>query len=450
DSSGDAIHVVENETVTRDQYIILDSGDFTHMFEVTGVSLDSSSSASVDLRDVFSGTTTKIIAGTDNIETTYIDGQTYYLQNVTSTGFRMTWGGGSTYNNTGTWTTVFPVIKGKNGEKYAFFPAYNNATVAVAANSKLQLPTGSVVFTVASNAWVVNATNNEDGTSSYVNTAITGLNTTAAGSSASIRVGKSANSGVYYNFSVVSGVNASSSLLYVNVGGSSAVPETQPGIILLEEKDADSNYNSVIVTATTETSGSNAVAIANAPEFTDAHEASDTLGSDSNKYQYVDRYGTFVDRNTKDQDIVKIYYPDEQVTMDFFVLAEGASVSTGSSTGAKTVEKQTVFPIKTALAKLDSEVTSADKATKNLILVGGPCVNTLVKDLSTAGKFSYSCDAWPARNFGVLQVVDDAFASGKSALVVAGTRAEDTRLVTGKLLAYDTAALSGTLKEFTA
>ncbi|MFH0837123.1 MAG: hypothetical protein V1870_03260, partial [Candidatus Aenigmatarchaeota archaeon] len=76
DSSGDAILVVENATASRDQYIILDSGDFTHMFEVTSVGLDGSTSSSVDLRDVFSGTTTKIVAGTDNIETTYIDGQT--------------------------------------------------------------------------------------------------------------------------------------------------------------------------------------------------------------------------------------------------------------------------------------------------------------------------------------------------------------------------------------
>ncbi|MBI5332617.1 MAG: S-layer protein [Candidatus Aenigmarchaeota archaeon] len=457
DSSGDAIHVVENETITRDQYIILDSGDFTHMFEVTGISLDGSSSASVDMRDVFSGATTKIVAGTDNVETAYIDGQPYYLQNVSSTSFKLTWGAGSNYNSTGTRTTVFPVIKGKNGEKYAFFTSYNNATVAVANNSILQLPTGSVVFTLGTvnatgGAWTVNATTNEDGTSSYVDSAITNfyVNETGVLYTKAIRVGKSASSGVYYNLSVVSGIGNSSSVLYVNVGGSSVASESQPGVILVEEKDADSNYNAVIFTATTETSGSNNVAIVAAPEFTDANMASDTLGSDSNKYQYVDRYGAFVERNTKDQDTVKVYYPDEQVTMDFYVLAEGASVSTGSSTGATTVEKQTVFPIKTALAKLDSEITSADKATKNLILVGGPCVNTLVKDLNTAGKFPYSCEAWPGRNFGLLQVVDDAFASGKTALVVAGTRAEDTRLVTGKLQAYDTAALSGTSQEFTA
>jgi len=458
DSSGDAIHVVEGEPIARDQYIILDSGDFTHMFEVTGVSLDGSSSSSIDLRDVFSGATTKITLGTDNNETAYIDGQSYNFMNISSTSFNVTWGAGSAISNAGTWKTVFPVMKGKNGEKIAFFTPFNNATVAIINNTRLQLPTGSIAFTTGTvnatgGSWTVNATANEDGTNSYVNSAITDFyinDTTVAGKTWSIRVGKSSSSGVFYNLSLISGVANTSSLIYINVGGSSAGAEGQPGVILVEEKDADSNYNSILVTATTEVSGSNNVAIASAPEFTDGNMASDTLGSDSNKNQYVDRFGVFVDRNTKDQDTVSLYYPDEQVTMDFYVLADGASVSTGSGSSTKSVDKQTVYPIKTALAKLDSEVTSADKATKHLILVGGPCVNTLVSDLTTAGKFSYSCTSWPGRNFGLLQVVDDAFASGKTALVVAGTRAGDTRLVSGKLQAYDTAGLTGTSQEFTA
>ena len=83
-----------------------------------------------------------------------------------------------------------------------------------------------------------------------------------------------------------------------------------------------------------------------------------------------------------------------------------------------------------------------------MILVGGPCVNTLVADLAAGSKFPYSCTGWPGRNFGLIQVVDDAFASGKAALVVAGTRAEDTRTAASKLQMYDTASLSGTSKEF--
>jgi len=60
--------------------------------------------------------------------------------------------------------------------------------------------------------------------------------------------------------------------------------------------------------------------------------------------------------------------------------------------------------------------------------MGGPCINTLVAELATAGKFPYTCANWPGRNFGRIQLISDAFATGKTALVIAGTRAEDTDL----------------------
>ncbi|MEK6909982.1 MAG: hypothetical protein AABW61_02805, partial [Candidatus Aenigmatarchaeota archaeon] len=59
-------------------------------------------------------------------------------------------------------------------------------------------------------------------------------------------------------------------------------------------------------------------------------------------------------------------------------------------------------------------------------------------DLKTAGKFAYGCADWPASNMGIVEVVDGAFATGKSAVVVAGTRAEDTRLASSVLQNYAT------------
>lgn len=97
-----------------------------------------------------------------------------------------------------------------------------------------------------------------------------------------------------------------------------------------------------------------------------------------------------------------------------------------------------VVAVTTAVAKLDSEVTTADNTGKHLVLVGGPCVNTLVAVLKTAGKFAYGCADWPARNFAVIEAIDGAFATGKQVVVVAGTRAEDTRLASSVLQAYAT------------
>ncbi len=117
-------------------------------------------------------------------------------------------------------------------------------------------------------------------------------------------------------------------------------------------------------------------------------------------------------------------------------LVQFGKIGAAATTTGGTVKE--VVAVTTAVAKLDSEVTSADKTGKSLVLVGGPCKNSLVADLKTAGKFAYGCSDWPAKNVGIIQVVDDAFATGKSAVVVAGTRAEDTRLAASVLQAYAT------------
>ncbi len=108
------------------------------------------------------------------------------------------------------------------------------------------------------------------------------------------------------------------------------------------------------------------------------------------------------------------------------------------------------IPITSAIAKLDTEM-SALKTAKHVILVGGPCINDLVAELATAGTFGYTCDSWPGRDFGLIEAIDDGFATGKVALVVAGTRAADTRVATSALQLYDTklADLTGASVEVT-
>ena len=108
-----------------------------------------------------------------------------------------------------------------------------------------------------------------------------------------------------------------------------------------------------------------------------------------------------------------------------------------------------VVPITTAVAKLDSdpEIASA-KTNKHLVLVGGSCVNALVQELVDAGMIdsTYTCtpelgEAWTA-DTGYIMVVDDAFATGKYVVVVAGTLGTDTRVASQVLQQWET-KLSG-------
>lgn len=109
--------------------------------------------------------------------------------------------------------------------------------------------------------------------------------------------------------------------------------------------------------------------------------------------------------------------------------------TTGTTTAAGTYN--VYAPIKTAVAVMDTQVTDAHKA-HNLVLVGGPCVNSLVADLAARGLFPYTCTSWPGSNFARIQVIDNPFNfSTVKAVVVAGTTAADTRTGATVLQQYD-------------
>ncbi len=82
-----------------------------------------------------------------------------------------------------------------------------------------------------------------------------------------------------------------------------------------------------------------------------------------------------------------------------------------------------------------SEVSSPEDY--NLILVGGPCANTLVEEL-----FDYTCDGWSfEEGEAVVKLVDNG---EKVALLVAGTSADDTRRASKAIASYTDYEFSGT------
>lgn len=436
DNSNNSIVVVEGQPVPKDAYFVTTAGEFSHMFRVTGISADGSSSASADLADQFSGTTSKLNLGTGNDEAKVIDGQTFYVVANSTHLSNVTWGGNAGFNNTGYFTTVFPTLKGRRGEKLAFFKP--NATVTGLTNgSRIDLPTGAINFTFANSPVndyrMVNITAvaKEDGTASALASAVNNFNITSASATVNVTLGRTATGGLIYAIRFPNNYTASISV----VGSSAGVGLSAPGVLVVEEKDDNSDQYSFLTAASSETSGSNNVAIPGAPDFT-ATEDSAALGSESSVTDYVDLYGVYARRATSGQDIITFYYPDDQVTSNVFVLAKEAAVTQTSGGSGSSVKSAT--PVKTALGKLDSEVTSADKSTKHLILVGGPAVNTLVAELATAGKTRDT--AWyrsQGAGTALVDLVENAFTSGRSALVVAGHSAADTRSATSRIQNYD-------------
>jgi hypothetical protein len=99
------------------------------------------------------------------------------------------------------------------------------------------------------------------------------------------------------------------------------------------------------------------------------------------------------------------------------------------------------IPLTSALARLDDELTTADK-NKNLIAVGGSCVNSVSAD---ALELTFpTCGAAAAEAFGIsegegaITVVASPYKTGKYIVLVAGYDVANTRAAASALQMFDT------------
>jgi len=145
-------------------------------------------------------------------------------------------------------------------------------------------------------------------------------------------------------------------------------------------------------------------------------------GTTQNKY--MDEYGSYVTYDSTAPGAFSLSYPSTQALA---IVGVGKSPAAGSATAGGTVTTEQVLEITADVVYVDDE-PGIPKTSRDLVLMGGPCINTLVADLATSGKFPYTCANWPGRDFGRVELIEDAFASGYTALVIAGTHAEQTDL----------------------
>jgi hypothetical protein len=167
------------------------------------------------------------------------------------------------------------------------------------------------------------------------------------------------------------------------------------------------------------------------------------IGSSDNYEGYTSYGAKFREETVSDgPDKVKITYPDDQLEFAVYGTSGDVTFSETGTTAGETVKKAVAVTM--PIARLDSEIGQTEKSTKHLVLVGGPCANSVVAELASAGKVD-TCDAWSlASGEGLIKLVEDAFVSGKSALIVAGTDAADTRAAAAVLQNYGAYTLTGT------
>jgi hypothetical protein len=129
-------------------------------------------------------------------------------------------------------------------------------------------------------------------------------------------------------------------------------------------------------------------------------------------------------------DRFKIKVPAKFGSNDFQVKVTIGSSGTTTTTSSGAIKQ--LVPITGSITKLDTEVGAAEKA-KNLVLVGGPAVNRLTAEAMGLSYPSYGAASGIAENTALIKIVDNAFTTGKAAVIVAGYEAENTRLATSVL-----------------
>lgn len=147
-------------------------------------------------------------------------------------------------------------------------------------------------------------------------------------------------------------------------------------------------------------------------------------------------YGTYVERDTN-ADTNSVYLPGNRPA--YARVAVGSAPVFSETSGSTDVD--VAVKVTAPVAKLASEVDTA-ALTGDLILVGGPCVNSLVKTLLDADwNVTDSCASWGdnVAGTGIIKEVADAFSSGQKALIVAGTTAADTRSLAAQVMTGTTA-----------
>ena len=424
---GQNITVFEMESAAKNDYIVAgneENGRLVKVYQILNQSQSGAATGSgdkVEFQDAFSSdiyTTTitgegagTVVIGGKTYTVTYYDARTG-VSNVTLN-----------YPDSASLTgsaVIYPTIQTSKGGKLAFYePITINAsnwdnTVPVAGTpghnlTQLRFPNGNGYTDIAVTPNTLALGN------------IT-VNSVPLGGGGALTTTGFAIGKLRYNATISPTVNDTFIINLINPNNGAKI--TDPALILFEEKDDNSNYEAMVITLR-ESSAKLGVNDVIRTWLTTTSSGTgnfrESMASDSKKIQEADLFGTVttIDQNSADQYKVTISYPDEQVYANVYIAEDSASFTTGGSEG--TGEAGNVLLIK------DNEVSTLG-AGKNLIVVGGSCINTVAAEL--LGSTSPICAAafTTATTVGAGQFLIQTFdrTGGTVATLVAGYNAIDT------------------------
>lgn len=421
DSDNWRLRTLELAQINESGYAVVGNEDEGVLVELTTLTNGTTgySSDEVVFTNVITGSTYTGSISSEGAGSINIEGGSYtftYLDNKAGDGsqhVRLNYPDSSTAGH----LVTYPTIETAQGAKLAFYEPLtinlDNVDGAGQDAVRFKLPDGDgyTDVTVASHTVAPSRFWNF----TFGSGSVQSINTTAGGS-ASGSIGA-----LTYNFTVSASAGSNTTTLYLVEGGANVV---RPGIVLFEEQDESDTYNTVVV----ETSGGgvsdNGVSINEASfswngdvdmEGSAWGNTGTELESQDDMYVKLDQWGTLVttDQGDSDQYKMTISYPDEQAVAMIYVdsLVEGSSSNTLGNVNV-----------------MDDELASSGMSSKNLIVVGGSCVNSAASTLLGNAGCGSSWTAATGAGSGdwIIQTFANPWASSKVATLVAGWEQGDT------------------------
>jgi hypothetical protein len=154
---------------------------------------------------------------------------------------------------------------------------------------------------------------------------------------------------------------------------------------------------------------------------------------DGNAYGLSD-YGTYY---TLDEDGValKMYIPDEaEVEYNVFIAPVDATAVVSGGSSAVTTQKVNAFAVGAAIKDVDVNLANP---TKNLIVVGGTCINSVAAALKGVSEGTCGMDSGLNPNEAIVELFE--LDNGKIAMLVAGYEAVDTQAASRAIATGDIA-----------
>ena len=425
DDSNYSIFVHEGANLTEDDYTMLGNEDYGHLLQVTQIYNNTGTDYTNDrlkLQDVLSGETYTATFTAETTGTIAIDGKNYGVTILGSGdgGYAHIKYPTTDSSTTNTWV-FYPTIQTANGAKVALYEPFN-------------VTMGNINGTVATTATIINFPDGDGYTSATFTYAGMG-NWTVTGAGSGLF---SSNETLAANYSVLTvgefRYNISSAGASGNYGNDTMIhlidPEdytnnmTEPSVMVFEEKDDKNKYHGFVINLETAPAGTSSSGVGvDDVLFTqngEYYHASATLASDSDFTQDIDWWGTLVttDADDSDQKTVTVSYPTNQVYAQIYIGEESASVTSSGTTS-------TASQLGDVLVK-DTEISSV--SSKNLIVVGGTCINSAAANVLGGAYCGSSFTDATGVGSGefLVESVGDAYTTGKVALVVAGYDAADT------------------------